>query len=136
MSQFRWHSSGYPLASRSICRTLGPQQRVVNETDLGEPQKIISYQATRDLLDFAKPLAVLLAAVPHFPDYDDEPLAIIAAICDAVRLGSYIAISHVTSGIRGGSVSRAAAEYKRVTPGATLRGAGGDPPVLRQAGSP
>jgi hypothetical protein len=65
---------------------------------------------------------VLLVAVLHFISDDDDPSAIVAAIRDAVQPGSYLVLSHVIGDLRRESAASAAVQYKKVTPGATLRG--------------
>jgi hypothetical protein len=97
---------------------------VVIEADLREPQAILEHPGTRRLIDFGRPLAVLLVAVLHFIGDDGDPSAIIATLRDAVPPGSYLVISHVTGDIRPESSSQAAVHYKKVTPGATLRDRG------------
>jgi len=67
-------------------------------------------------------LAVLLVAVLHFISDDDDPPAIVADIRDALRPDSYLVLSDVTGDIRRESAASAAVHYKKVTPGATLRG--------------
>lgn len=58
----------------------------------------------------------------HFISDEDDPAAIVGAIRDALPPGSYLALSHVTGDIRRESAAKAAAHYKKVTYGATLRG--------------
>jgi len=65
---------------------------------------------------------VLLVAVLHFISDDDNPLAIVAAIIDALPPDSYLVLSHVASDIRRESAASAAVHYKKVSSGATLRG--------------
>ncbi len=95
---------------------------VVIEADLREPRAILDHPGTHKLIDFNQPLAVLLVAVLHFISDDEDPSAIVGAIRDALPLGSYQLLSHVTGDIRRESAAKAAAHYKKVTSGATLRG--------------
>ena len=95
---------------------------VVIEADLREPQAILDHPGTRTLIDFSRPLAVLLVAVLHFISDNDGPSAIVAAIRDALPPGSYLVLSHVTGDIRSESAANAAVHYKKVASGATLRG--------------
>jgi S-adenosyl methyltransferase len=94
---------------------------VVIEADLREPQLILDHADTRRLIDFRQPLAVLLVAVLHFVSDDDDPLAIVATLRDAIPPGSYLVASHATGEISPGAAAQAAAHYKKVTSGATLR---------------
>ena len=94
---------------------------VVIEADLREPQAILDHAGTRRLIDFSRPLAVLFVAVLHFISEADDPSAVIAALREAVPPGSFLVLSHVTGDIRPETAARAAAHYKKVTSGATLR---------------
>ena len=94
---------------------------VVIEADLRHPQAILDHAGTRSLIDFSRPLAVLVVAVLHFISDADDPSAIISALRDAVPPGSYLVISHVTGDILPETATQAAVHYKRVTSGATLR---------------
>ena len=95
---------------------------VVIEADLRDPRAILDHPAARKLIDFTRPLAVLLVAVLHFISDDDDPPAIVAAIRDALPPDSYLVLSHVSGDIRRESAANAAVHYKKVTSSATLRG--------------
>ncbi len=94
---------------------------VVIEADLREPQMILDHPDTRKLIDLNLPFAVLMVAVLHFVGDEDQPHAIVGTIRDALPAGSYLVLSHVTGDIRPEVAARSEAEYKKVTPGATLR---------------
>jgi S-adenosyl methyltransferase len=59
------------------------------------PGKIL-HEAARTL-DFGRPTAVLLLGVLHFIGDDEEAASIVDAFMDAVRVGSYLAICHLTA---------------------------------------
>jgi len=65
------------------------------EGDLREPIKIVDHPDVTELLDFAKPVAVLITGVMHFISDADNPRGIIAQLADAMVSGSYIVLSHV-----------------------------------------
>jgi hypothetical protein len=94
---------------------------VVIEADLRQPQVILDHPGTHALIDFTRPLAVLLVAVLHFVGNDDRPHAIVSSIRDALPSGSYLVLSHVTGDIRPEVAAKSETEYKKVAPGATLR---------------
>jgi hypothetical protein len=69
------------------------------EGDLRQPEQIIS--GARQLLDFSKPVAVLLFAVLlfavlHFITDDEQPHAVVRSLTEALVPGSAAAISHIT----------------------------------------
>ena len=66
----------------------------VIQADLREPAKILSDPETQLLLDFTRPVAVLLVAVVHFLDDADNPEQIVATLRDALAPGSYLVVSH------------------------------------------
>jgi hypothetical protein len=72
----------------------GDPDVTVIQADLREPAKILADPATRMLIDFSQPVAVLLAAVLHFIPDSDDPATIIATLREAMAPGSYLAISH------------------------------------------
>jgi hypothetical protein len=73
------------------------------------------------LLDFGEPLAVLFVAVLHFISAADDPASLVRAFRDALTPGSYLAVSHVTGDIQRDSAARAAIEYQKIAPDASLR---------------
>ena len=62
------------------------------DADLRDTDTIFSQ--ARQLLDFTKPVAVVLLAILHVIPDSDDPQAIVATLMDAVPSGSYLAISH------------------------------------------
>jgi SAM-dependent methyltransferase len=98
----------------------GGNTRVI-EADLRQPQAILDHPGTRTLIDFTRPLAVLLVAVLHFISNDDRPHAIVNVIRDALLPGSYLVVSHVSGDLRRQAAATAENEFKKVSPGSTLR---------------
>jgi len=67
------------------------------EADLRDPGRILDLAAR--LLDFRRPVAVLLLAILHHVDDEDDPHEIVATLMNAVPPGSYLALSHPASDI-------------------------------------
>jgi SAM-dependent methyltransferase len=109
------------LAHSRALKTSG--NTTVIEADLRDPAAILDHPRTRALIDFSQPLAVLLVAVLHFIATADDPHAIVESLCQAMAPGSFLVISHATSGIPGGDSAGKVAEHyrKNVAPGSTLR---------------
>jgi hypothetical protein len=93
----------------------------VIQADLRDAQVILSHPETQRLLDFGEPLALLFVAVLHFITPADDPASLLAAFRAAIPPGSYLVVSHVTGDIHADSAARAAVEYKKIVPDATLR---------------
>ncbi|BCB87667.1 hypothetical protein Psuf_049800 [Phytohabitans suffuscus] len=82
------------MHSRSILE--GDEQTAVLEGDLRDPAYILAETRKLGLLDFDRPIAVLLAGVVHFLPDADRPAEVVGALREAVRPGSYLVISHST----------------------------------------
>jgi len=70
-----------------------PDTTIVNH-DLRDPAGILRDGDVRSMLDFGRPIAVLLVAILHFIPDADDPSGIVSALMDAVPAGSYLVISH------------------------------------------
>ena len=66
--------------------------------DLRDPATVMRHPDVLALLDLAQPVAVVCAAVLHFVADEDDPYRIIAEYRDHMAPGSYLAISHGTTG--------------------------------------
>ncbi len=70
--------------------------------DLRQPEAILAAEETIRLIDFTRPVAVLMnAAVHYIPDSADLP-AIFAAYRGSMAPGSYLVFSHLTSSAQAG----------------------------------
>ena len=67
------------------------------QADLRSPGEILSSPVVRSVLDFAEPVALILAAVLHFIADDERPAEIVATLRDALPPGSYLVASHITA---------------------------------------
>ncbi|PZG36596.1 hypothetical protein C1I98_26635 [Spongiactinospora gelatinilytica] len=72
-----------------------PQVAVINE-DLRRPDEILRHAGTQALIDFERPVCVLLAAVLHFVADRENPAGIVRRLRDALAPGSHLVISHTT----------------------------------------
>jgi hypothetical protein len=70
-----------------------PDTTIVNH-DLRDPAGILRDGDVRSMLDFGRPIAVLLVAILHFIPDTEGPGGIVSALMDAVPAGSYLVISH------------------------------------------
>ena len=76
------------------------------DADLNDPQKILD--GAGRLLDFGRPVAVILMAILQHIDDEHDPYAIVAALMDALPTGSYLALSHPASDIDAESMAKMA----------------------------
>jgi len=86
-----------PIATAHSRLILGQDPRTVAvEADLRDVDAVVSAPEVQAMLDFTRPIAVLMCAVLHFVPDSDDPVGIVRRYCDAVRPGSYVALSHAT----------------------------------------
>jgi len=76
------------------------------DADLRDPQKILDDAAR--LLDFRRPVAVMLMAILQHIDDEHDPYAIVAALMGAVPPGSYLALSHPAADIDAEAMAKMA----------------------------
>jgi len=77
------------------------------QADLREPAAILAHPQAQRLIDFSRPVGLLLIAVLHFLADDDGPWQVVATLRDALAPGSHLVISHA---LRGGRMDADLAE--------------------------
>ena len=65
--------------------------------DLRAPEQVLGHPRTRELIDFGQPVGLLMVAVTHFVQDQEDPWGMVARYGDAVVPGSVLALSAVTS---------------------------------------
>ncbi|MEU9123313.1 SAM-dependent methyltransferase [Streptomyces sp. NPDC048506] len=107
--------------------------------DVRDPKAILHHPTVRELIDFDRPVAVLLVAVLHFVRDDEDPAALVAALAEELPAGSHLVLSHATGepyeayeGGRTDEVARAGVEdvYKSATATLNLRSRAGIEPLF------
>lgn len=71
------------------------QTRVVT-ADIREPQTVLNHPDTRALLDFDRPVCVLLCGILHHLLDEEDPHGIVTTLREAVPSGSYFFITNFT----------------------------------------
>jgi hypothetical protein len=90
------------------------------DADLRDTGKVLA-EAAR-LLDFSKPVAVMLISVLHLIPDQDDPRAIVTRLMEAVPSGSWLALSHPARDVHPQQVTEAASRFNQLGPAkATLR---------------
>ncbi|MBT2388474.1 SAM-dependent methyltransferase [Streptomyces sp. ISL-1] len=74
----------------------GNEQAVVLSADLRKPRQILENPETTELLDLERPVALLLVAVLHFLEDEDDPQSAVAQLRDALAPGSLIILTHAS----------------------------------------
>jgi SAM-dependent methyltransferase len=99
----------------------GNDGATVIQEDLRHPAAILGHPKTRALLDFNRPVGLLLVSVLHaIPDQDD-PAGLVARLGDALGPGSYVAISHGTADSRPAEANAATRMSHQTTTPVTMR---------------
>ncbi|KAA5837948.1 SAM-dependent methyltransferase [Saccharopolyspora hirsuta] len=87
-----------PVAVAHSRRLLdGNEGAVALQADMRHPDAILEHPETRRLLDFDRPLAVLMVAMAHYLNDADAPAAILARYRAAMAPGSLLVFSHITN---------------------------------------
>lgn len=72
------------------------QRTTVVQADLRAPEEILNSPEVCRVLDFGRPIAVLIVATMHFIGPGDKPQQLVARYRDALAPGSYLVLSHLT----------------------------------------
>jgi hypothetical protein len=73
--------------------------------DLREQDRILVDPDLAALIDFSRPVALLMTLVLHFVPPDDDPYGLVATYRDALCPGSFLVLSHVWTRWRRSSTS-------------------------------
>jgi len=84
--------------------------------DLLDPESIVAHSQVRAVLDFDRPVAVLLFAVLHFVTDTTQAQDVVRRLLSTVAPGSYLAISHAASEVDlGADLATAQGVYRKQT---------------------
>jgi hypothetical protein len=113
--------SDHVAVAHSTALLAGVPNTAVLHADLRDPAKVLHDPIVTGLLDFERPIAVLLVSVlPFIPD-EDDPAGIVAAYRDATVLGSHLAISHGTDDYRPDATREVENVYSKTSQPGTFR---------------
>jgi SAM-dependent methyltransferase len=82
--------------SRALLARRGPEHTTVLAGDVREPKAILSDPKLLEVLDFSRPVVVMLVALLHFVPDAHDPAGIVARFRDALVPGSHLILSHAT----------------------------------------
>ncbi|TMR94547.1 SAM-dependent methyltransferase [Nonomuraea basaltis] len=101
-----------------------PSRVAMVQGDVRRPEEILSDPEVRGLLDFDRPVAVLMMFILHLIPEEDHPQDFVAAYRDAVAPGSYLAISHVTNDVATERTAKVTEFYRKANAAFTPRPGG------------
>ncbi len=86
-----------PVAIAHSQAILGKNENAtIIDADLRDPEKILAHPAARRLIDFSRPVGLLMVAILHFVGDAEDPWQLVAALRDSLAPGSYLVLSHAT----------------------------------------
>ncbi|MFI6480320.1 SAM-dependent methyltransferase [Nonomuraea sp. NPDC050663] len=91
----------------------------VQPGDLREPEKVVEHAL--EVLDPARPIAVLVVSVLHFISDEEDPAGIVRRLLDRLPAGSYLVLTHVAPDLRPSSAPGVSAVYQRSSAPFTAR---------------
>jgi hypothetical protein len=94
------------LHARSLLNSKPEGACAYIDADLREPEKILHEAA--GLLDFSKPVALMLLGILQLIPDEDEPYGVVATLMANLASGSYLVISHPAGDIDPRTVEAAA----------------------------
>ncbi|QLY30593.1 SAM-dependent methyltransferase [Nocardia huaxiensis] len=75
----------------------GNSRAAIVHADVAEPEAILADPAVTELLDFSRPVAVLLLGVLHFVPDEADPVGAVGKLLEVCAPGSYVAVTHATA---------------------------------------
>jgi SAM-dependent methyltransferase len=92
---------------------VGNERAAAIQEDFRHPERILDDPDVQRLLDFDRPVAVLMVALFHYLSDADDPARLIARLTTPLVPGSYMAVSHLTA--EGGAHIAEASEVFRAS---------------------
>ncbi|MFB6888821.1 SAM-dependent methyltransferase [Kitasatospora sp. NPDC056327] len=107
---------------RALLSGTTPESTSVVQADLRDPAAVLRTPEVRRALDSGEPVALLLVAVLHFIDEQDDPYGIVRTLVDALPSGSRLVLSHGTLDFTAtADAGRGPAVYRNASAQLTMR---------------
>jgi S-adenosyl methyltransferase len=74
----------------------GEEGVAVIDADIRDPDVVLGAPETRELLDFGRPVALMMVAVLHYVSKDDDVAGILGRYRSMLAPGSFVVVSHTT----------------------------------------
>jgi hypothetical protein len=115
--------------SEALLNGNGNGNAAIVEADLRRPAEVLAAPEVQRLLDFSRPIGLLLVAVLNFVSDDEGPAGIMTTLREAMPTGSYLAVTHgaleVPAAGRASTNADVERVYKATRDPVTLRDRGG-----------
>ncbi|MEV6261254.1 SAM-dependent methyltransferase [Streptomyces sp. NPDC051784] len=83
------------------------------QADLRDPRAVLESPEVTGTLDMTRPVGLVLAAILHFLDDDEDPAGVLRVLVDALPAGSYVALSHACGDADPVRAAEASAFYRQ-----------------------
>ncbi|MFJ3310012.1 SAM-dependent methyltransferase [Streptomyces sp. NPDC086549] len=110
-----------PIVSAHSTALMAGTDTSVVLADLRDPRAVLDHPQVRKVIDFDRPVALLLVAVMHFISDAEDPEGTVAILRDALPTGSWLVLSHATGDVHDDRREEAAAVYNSATAALNLR---------------
>jgi SAM-dependent methyltransferase len=97
------------------------QDTTVLQADLRRPEEILDHPDLASALDLGRPVALLLVAILHFVPDEDEPLAALRRLSQALAPGSFLVLSHASPSAQADKAATHQQLYQRTPTPMTMR---------------
>jgi hypothetical protein len=115
------HDPMVAVHSKALLTSMGSTKVIT--ADLRMPDRVLEDPDLRELIDFNKPVGLVMTAVLHFVSDERDPWGIVRRYVDALAPGSYLVLSHGTMDrIPPQTVNAIYEVYARASEMAYLRG--------------
>ncbi|WP_113698918.1 SAM-dependent methyltransferase [Nonomuraea lactucae] len=101
------------VAAHGRALLASPSRVAMVEADARRPEEVLGHPDVRSLIDFDRPVALLMMFLLHLVPDSDDPRGFVARYREALAPGSYLAISHVGSDVEPERIRRVAEFYKQ-----------------------
>ena len=81
--------------------------------DMREPETILHHPDVHSIIDFTRPVGLLMMAVLHFVSDEDKPVELVQRYRDALVSGSFLGLSHGTADRPDTGITDAPETYKK-----------------------
>lgn len=94
----------------------GVERAAIVAADVRDTVAVLAHRHTRRLIDFARPVGLLMGAVVEFIPNGDDPWSMVRRYLDALAPGSYLALSAATGDYQAPRIVDAVAREYAATP--------------------
>ncbi|WP_232668212.1 SAM-dependent methyltransferase [Pseudonocardia sp. TRM90224] len=98
--------------ARALMRSTPEGATTYINADMRDPSGILGAPELAETLDLSEPVALLVIAMVHFIEDDDEALRVVREVVDALPSGSYFAASIATGDFAPEPLARVQAQYR------------------------